>query len=41
MSRSEGYTVVLKDELDLRTVQGIWLGHWSKVPIEQLELIEN
>ena len=34
-------TVVLKDKLDLRIVQGIWLGPWSKVPIEQLEFIEN
>ena len=35
------FTVVWKDKLDLRIVQGIWLGPWSKVPIEQLEFIEN
>ena len=34
-------TVVWKDKLDLQIVQGIWLGPWSKVPIEQLEFIEN
>ena len=34
-------TDVWKDKLDLRIVQGIWLGPWSKVPIEQLEFIEK
>ena len=34
-------TVVWKDKLDLRIVQGIWLGPWSKVSIEHLEFIEN
>ena len=34
-------TVVWKDKLDLRIVQGMWLGPWSKVLIEQLDFIEN
>ena len=34
-------TVVFKDKLDLRIVQGIWLGLWAKAPIGQLEFIEN
>ena len=38
---SSCYTVVWKDKLDLRIVQGIWLGPWSKVPIEKLEFIEK
>ena len=34
-------TVVWKDDLDLRFVQGIWLGPWSKGPMGQQKLIEN
>ena len=34
-------TVVWKDKLDLKIVQGIWLGSWSKAPIGQLKFIEN
>ena len=34
-------TVVWKDNLDLRIVQGIWLSLWSKAPIGQLEFNEN
>ena len=35
------HTVVWKDKLDLRIVQGVLLGPWSKVPIGQLEFIED
>ena len=34
-------TIVWKDNLDWKIVQGIWLGSWSKAPIEQLKFIEN
>ena len=34
-------TVVWDDKLEFRIVQGIWLSPWSKVPIGELEFIEN
>ena len=34
-------TVVWKDNLDLKIVQVIWLGSWSKAHIGKLKFIEN
>ena len=34
-------TVVWKDKLDLKIVQGIWFGSWSKAPIGKIELVIN